>query len=245
MVEDFISGADLDQPAHLHDGDAVGDFGDDAEIMGDEDDAGVVPGAKLQHQLEDLCLGGDIERGGRFVGDQHGRIKGKGGGDHHALALAAGKLVRIGMEDLLRIGELHFAEEVDDLLADFGPTQRRVDAERLGYLFTDPEDRVERGGRLLEDHRDAPAGYVPAGRLVEGQQVLALEHHLAGGLAEIAGQEPHGGERRQRLAGAGSPTMQRISPLLTESDRSSTAKGRSAPRAAARSDVRSKAARCS
>ena len=45
-------------------------------------------------QLEDLRLDGDVERGGRLVGDQQVRLVGQRHGDHDALALTAGKLVR-------------------------------------------------------------------------------------------------------------------------------------------------------
>ena len=51
---------------------------------------------KLADQLEDLRLDGDVERGGRFVGDQQLRAAGERHRDHHALAQAAGELVRIG-----------------------------------------------------------------------------------------------------------------------------------------------------
>jgi hypothetical protein len=40
--------------------------------------------------ISDLRLDGDVERGGRLVGDQHFRIAGERHGDHGALAHAAG-----------------------------------------------------------------------------------------------------------------------------------------------------------
>jgi hypothetical protein len=48
-------------------------------------------------QLQDLRLHGDVERRGRLVGDQQVGLVGERHGDHHALALAAGELVRIGI----------------------------------------------------------------------------------------------------------------------------------------------------
>ena len=45
-------------------------------------------------QLEDLRLDGDVERGGGLVGDQQVGLVGERHGDHDALALAAGELVR-------------------------------------------------------------------------------------------------------------------------------------------------------
>ena len=52
-------------------------------------------------------LGGDVERGGRLVGDQQHRIEHQRHGDHDALALAARELVRVGGVDALRLGQLH------------------------------------------------------------------------------------------------------------------------------------------
>ena len=50
---------------------------------------------RSQQQLQDLVLDGDVERGGRLVGEQQLGRAGERDGDHHALAHAAGKLVRI------------------------------------------------------------------------------------------------------------------------------------------------------
>jgi hypothetical protein len=40
-------------------------------------------------QMQDLRLRGDVQRGGRFIGDQQGGFQGQRHGDHGALALAA------------------------------------------------------------------------------------------------------------------------------------------------------------
>ena len=50
---------------------------------------------QVAHQVEDLRLDGHVQRRGRLVGDQQLRIAGQRHGDHHALAHAAGQLVRI------------------------------------------------------------------------------------------------------------------------------------------------------
>ena len=47
-------------------------------------------------QVEHLRLHGDVQRGGRLVADQQRRVVGEGDGEHDALALAAGELVRVG-----------------------------------------------------------------------------------------------------------------------------------------------------
>ena len=59
---------------------------------------------QVTDQLQDLRLGGDVERGRRLVRDQHGGLERQCHRDHHALALAAGQLVRIGPDDALGSG---------------------------------------------------------------------------------------------------------------------------------------------
>ena len=53
-------------------------------------------------QVQDLRLDGDVERGGRLVGDQQLGVVGERHGDHHPLPLAAGELVRKGVEPAAR-----------------------------------------------------------------------------------------------------------------------------------------------
>ncbi len=61
---------------------------------------------------QDLRLHGDVERRRRLVGDQQVRLVGERHGDHDALALAAGELVRIGAEPLLRLADADLVEEL-------------------------------------------------------------------------------------------------------------------------------------
>ena len=68
---------------------------------------------QLLEKLEDLRLDGDIQRGGRLVGDEQVRLVGERHGDHHALALAAGELVRIALQPRLRLGDADLREELD------------------------------------------------------------------------------------------------------------------------------------
>ena len=63
--------------------------------MGDEQHRHAALTLQLLQELQDLRLHGDVECRCRFVGDQQFRLVGERHGDHHALALAAGKLVRI------------------------------------------------------------------------------------------------------------------------------------------------------
>ena len=92
----------LDDPAVLHDDDPVRHVGHHAHVVGDEDDAGVDPGAQVAHELEDLGLHRDVERGGRLVRDEQLGLARDRLRDHRALPLTAGELVRVGVEAPLR-----------------------------------------------------------------------------------------------------------------------------------------------
>jgi hypothetical protein len=72
----FALGQDLRGRAGFHDlalvhhRDAVGHAGDDGEVMGDEQEGHVFLGHEVFQEVEDLCLGGDVERGGWLIRDQ-------------------------------------------------------------------------------------------------------------------------------------------------------------------------------
>ena len=54
---------------------AVGDLADDAEVVGDEDQAHAGLALEVGEQVHDLRLHGDVERGGRLVGDEDRRVE--------------------------------------------------------------------------------------------------------------------------------------------------------------------------
>ena len=59
----------------VHDGDAVGEVGDDAHVVGDQHDRGAELVAAAPQQVEDLGLHRHVERGGRLVGDDQARVR--------------------------------------------------------------------------------------------------------------------------------------------------------------------------
>ena len=99
--------------AQFHDADAIGDLVHDPKVVGDEQDRHAHAGLHVFQELENLRLHGDIERGCRLVGDQKIRLVGERHSDHHALALAAGKLMRIARKPMLRIGNADLREQFE------------------------------------------------------------------------------------------------------------------------------------
>ncbi len=68
---------------------------------------------RLAQQIEDLRLHRDVERGGRLVGDQDVGPAGQRHRDHHALAHAAGQLVRVFVDAALGRRNAHLAQHLD------------------------------------------------------------------------------------------------------------------------------------
>ncbi len=147
----------LDLLAGVHHDHPVAALGDDAEVVGDHDHAHAELALQALDQVEDLRLDGDVEGGGRLVGDQQLGLARQRQGDHHALAHAAGELMRILDGATLGLGDLHQLQHLDHAPHRRGAAEALVQLHALGDLPADAQHRVERGHRLLEDHRDAVA----------------------------------------------------------------------------------------
>ncbi|MNY80867.1 hypothetical protein D3C86_2221160 [compost metagenome] len=67
----------------------MGDALDQVEVVADQQQGHAQAGLQRFEQFEDLQLHGDVQRRGRFVGDQQLGLVGQGHGDHHTLPLTA------------------------------------------------------------------------------------------------------------------------------------------------------------
>lgn len=185
----------------VHDEHVVGDARHHAQVVRDHQDAQSAFLLEAGDQFEDLRLDGDVERGGRFVGDEQFGFAGQGHGDHGALAHAAEELVRVLPRPAGRFGDADLAEHVHGPSAGDASGTAEVVAVGLRDLFADRVRGVQRGQRVLEDHRH-PASAQPAEPAV-GQ----AEEFLSGEGDRSAHPGPavqaHHGEGGDRLAGAG------------------------------------------
>ena len=202
-AQHVLGQAFLDHAAVLHHHHAVGDLGHDAEVMGDEQHAGVAPLAQLLDQFQDLRLRGDVERRGRLVRDEQHGIQHERRRDHDPLALAAGELMRIDVDQAVRLGQAHGLHHLEHALAPRSVVLIGVDGEHLGDLVADTHHRIERRHRLLEDHRHAVAAHPPQLARRLRQEIVALEQDTAGHGRELARQQAHDGVRGDRLARSG------------------------------------------
>ena len=134
LAEDFEHRAVFDLLALEHHEHVVGDLGDHAQVVRDEDDRHAALVAELAEDFEDLGLDRDVERGRRLVGDQQLRVAREGHRDHHALLLPARHLVRIRIDALLGLGNADFAKQLDRLLPGLGLADLLVQDDRFHDL---------------------------------------------------------------------------------------------------------------
>ena len=97
-----LSGAGLHDLAGVHHRRAVADGGGQLQVVGDEQHRQAAVAAQLVEDRHHLGLGGDVERGGRLVGQQQARLGQQRGGDHDPLQHPAGQLVRVLAQPLRR-----------------------------------------------------------------------------------------------------------------------------------------------
>ena len=207
-AKDFGGQADFDEAAGVHDGDAIGDTSDDAEIVGDEEKAETHFAAEAIEELEDLALDGDVESGGGLIGDEERGIGAEGHGDHDALAKAAGKLMRELPGAKFGFGNGGAFKSGENARADGGRREGGfVSADGFGNLRADAENGIERGHGLLKDHGDAAAANgAPVGLAALGEIERRGIGEVQGsgtGDAGAEGKKAHEGEGEHGLAAAG------------------------------------------
>ena len=153
ICKDLLDRAGLDDAAAIHDRYAVGDFGDDAEVVRDQDHRRAVS-AWRRASIAKTCactvtssavVGSSARISFGLPGQRHG--------DHRALPHAARELVRILLGPASRVGDVDLAQQLDCAPVR-GLPQAAVRDLSLGDLPPDRQDRIERGGRVLEDEPD-------------------------------------------------------------------------------------------
>ena len=203
IAQDGVERSGLDQSALPHHRDAVGDLGDHAHVMGDEQHGGAVIALEIADQGQNLLLRGDVERGGRLVRDEQLRFEHERHRDHDALALTAGESVRVGGEDALDLGQAHLLHHVEDALLARLRIEFGVRAQNLVDLAANRHHRIERRHRLLEDHRHLRRAELPQAAVGRGENLFADQLDAAAGRNQRAlRQQTHRGQRGHRLARA-------------------------------------------
>ncbi len=96
-------------------------------------------------QKQILRLIRDVERSGRLVGDDKFGLEPECRGNEHALAHAAGELMRIRVEHPFRIADLHLVKQGRGTLARCLRRQSPLQSQAVGHLRVDPARGIKRG----------------------------------------------------------------------------------------------------
>ena len=106
-VDHLVDGADLHNLTLVHHHYAVAQVGDHCQIVGDEDHRHAHLGLELFDDRQDLGLDRHVQRSRRLVGNQDVWLVEQRHGDHDPLAHTTGKLVRVLVKPLGRVGNGH------------------------------------------------------------------------------------------------------------------------------------------
>jgi hypothetical protein len=202
-VEDILDCSHFDSLAGIHHGDPVTCLQDQAEIVRDIDHGGAEFGGDFVDQIDNSGFHRHIKRRGRLVQKQQLGIGQQRHGDDDALLLAAGNLVRIGVENPVRFGQADAGNDFARPLHRLFRAGAFVEDRNLAELVADAHGRIERRHRLLIDHGDLGAAQITQFLFAHGPHVAAFEENLAGDNFSVAAQILHDGERDRRFTATG------------------------------------------
>ncbi len=214
---DLLGVALLDDPAQVHHGDPVADVAHDRQVVGDEEEGQPEPGLEVGEEVDDLGLGGHVQRAHRFVAHEEPGPGGERPGDGDPLALTSGEFVRSPVQGVAAQADL--VEELGHPLVALAARQPVVDLERFAHDVVHAHAGVERGVRILEDDLHGPPGVpqLTTARVVSGR-------------APSRTIDPSEGSTRRRISRASvdlpeplSPTRPRVRPTGTRRSTPSTA----------------------
>lgn len=178
-IKDIFYKPLLDDAASIHDVYAPAHLGDDAEVVGNEDDGHAQPLLQLLNQRQYLRFRRHVESRRRLVGKEQPRLAGQGHGDEAALAHAARQLVRILAQPFFRIRNPYGLQQRQGPFILFPPAVefRRVQA--FANLAAYRQHRIQRGQGILEYHGHLPAPQRVHLFLAQGQYVPAVPVNMA------------------------------------------------------------------
>ncbi len=173
----------------LHHADGRAEMRDDGQVVADQHVGEPVRLPADPQQVEHLGLDRDVQRAGRFVQQQHLRLRHQRPRDGHALALAAGELVRIAEAA---------GGSATSSSARGSAARSPIPCTSSGSLSSavDGLARMQRTVRVLEHHLH-PAKEIACRGAASG---LAIHRHAAGPIRVQAGQRAQdGGLARARF----------------------------------------------
>ena len=142
-VDHVIPGAAFHDFAAVHHDDTIRHLGNHRQVMGDQNERSALLLHQLIHELEDLRLYGHIQGGGRLIGDDELRVGSQSDRNDDPLPHTARKLMRVGFQPILRIGDTHHMQQFHTarMLFLLGHLLL-VEVQHLGNLFLNGIERI-------------------------------------------------------------------------------------------------------
>jgi hypothetical protein len=189
--EDRLHVALLHDAPGVHHRDPVSHSGNDAKVVGDHQDASADLLLEFLEKLQNLRLDGHVQGSCRLVGDEQRGVARQCHCDHDALPLPARELVGVIVQTSGTIADANERQQLGGAGAGGGLPKLCVQPQWLSDLAADREDRVQRGHRVLEDHRDLVAANVA--HLLDGhrEEITPVQSHGAGNPGGGDGQQAH------------------------------------------------------
>ena len=144
----------LDQSPGVEHADGIGELGDQAHVVADEQYRGMQSLLQAAERLHDLALNDDVKGAGRLVGDDDLGLECRGDGHRRPLALTATELMRVTASQI-RL-QANLPERARYSLGNVAARdlcRLSVGNDAIGDLVTDTHDRVERVHGRLWDQR--------------------------------------------------------------------------------------------
>ena len=183
----------LEDPTVAEHEDPVAAVRGDGEIVRDQHDRHLRGVDDLVQEVQHALLDLDVQPAGRLVGDDHAGAADQRDRDEHALALAAGELVRVRVVHALRVLDPHLLQQLDRALLTVQLLDLRLGVpDALGDLPSDAHDGVQRDVRILGDVGDPSSAQPGPGGLVDPVGALLGDHAVDGDPARVGA-----GVRRQ------------------------------------------------
>jgi hypothetical protein len=195
-LKHLFSGADFDEAARFHDGDARGKLHNHRQIVRNQNQGERELAPQPVKQLDNLRSGRDIKRRNGLIGDEKIRAQNQRAGNPDALSLASGKFVRVTVERR-GVEPNHFEHGNHARSARRTRKPRFVNRERLADDRTNAHARIERRGRILKNHLHAASSRAKIVSFCR-EPVLSIKSNFAG----IRCDEPQQDARKRRLAAA-------------------------------------------
>ena len=204
VIEQFVYRRVFHDLSRVHHIDQVADLCDHPHVVGNDQNTHALFQAETADQLQDLGFDRHIQRGGRLICDQKLWLADHGHGDHHPLAKAAGELMRIACEPLLRLRDPDTCEHLDHpmLCLDFR-ADPFVYQQCFRHLPPHAQNGIETRHGLLKDHGDVPAADRLKRARLHPDQLLSVKQN--GSALNMAGvtQQGHDRSGQHALTAAG------------------------------------------